>query len=64
VFARVQELCARRCPQTGAPFTFWHPDLVTLHVWLWNPNPAGLYSERHQPPDPPLQPRLDPMPVS
>jgi hypothetical protein len=32
VFARVQELCARRCPQTGAPFTFWHPDLVTLHV--------------------------------
>ena len=42
--ARVQELCAKRSPQTGAPFNFWHPDLVTLHVWLWYPNPAGLYS--------------------
>jgi hypothetical protein len=44
VFARVQELCAKRSPQTGAAFTFWHPDLVTLHVWLWYPNPDGLYS--------------------
>jgi hypothetical protein len=44
VFARVQELCAKRSPQTGARFTFWHPDLVTLHVWLWYPNPAGLYN--------------------
>jgi hypothetical protein len=44
VFARVQELCAKRSPQTGARFTFWHPDLVTLHVWLWYPNPDGLYN--------------------
>jgi hypothetical protein len=44
VFARVQELCAKRSPRTGAPFTFWHPDLVTLHVWVWYPNPAGLYN--------------------
>jgi hypothetical protein len=44
VAARVQELCAKRSPKTGAPFNFWHPDLVTLHVWLWYPNPAGLYS--------------------
>jgi hypothetical protein len=43
-FARVQELCAKRSPQTGARFTFWHPDLVTLHVWVWYPNPDGLYS--------------------
>jgi hypothetical protein len=42
--ARAQELCAKRSPQTGARFNFWHPDLVTLHVWLWYPNPAGLYS--------------------
>jgi len=42
--ARVQELCPKRSPQTGARFNFWHPDLVTLHVWLWYPNPAGLYS--------------------
>jgi hypothetical protein len=43
-FARVQELCAKRNPATGARFNFWHPDLVTLHVWLWYPNPDGLYS--------------------
>ena len=28
----------------GAAFTFWHPDLVTLHVWLWYPNPDGIYA--------------------
>jgi hypothetical protein len=42
--ARVQELCPTRSPETGAKFNFWHPDLVTLHVWLWYPNPAGLYN--------------------
>jgi hypothetical protein len=42
--ARVQELCAKRSPETGAPFNFWHPALVTLHVWVWYHNPAGLYS--------------------
>ena len=44
VAARVQELCPRRSPETGARFNFWHPDLVTLHVWLWYPNPGGLYN--------------------
>jgi hypothetical protein len=44
VFARIQELCTKRSPETGARFNFWHPDLVTLHVWLWYPNPAGLYN--------------------
>jgi hypothetical protein len=44
VAARVQELCPNRSPQSGARFTFWHPDLVTLHVWLWYPNPDGLYN--------------------
>jgi hypothetical protein len=44
VFARVQELCPKRSPETGSPFNFWHPDLVTLHVWIWYPNPAGLYN--------------------
>jgi len=44
VFARVQELCAKRSPQTGSPFNFWHPNLVTLHVWVWYHNPDGLYS--------------------
>jgi hypothetical protein len=44
VAARVQELCPKRSPQSGARFNFWHPDLVTLHVWLWYPNPDGLYN--------------------
>jgi hypothetical protein len=42
--AASQAQCAKRSPQTGAAFNFWHPDLVTLHVWLWYPNPAGLYN--------------------
>jgi hypothetical protein len=44
VAAASQDQCAKRSPQTGAAFNFWHPDLVTLHVWLWYPNPAGLYN--------------------
>ena len=44
VAARVQELCPTRSPETGARFNFWHPDLVTLHVWVWYHNPDGLYS--------------------
>jgi hypothetical protein len=28
----------------GSPFFFWHPDLVTLHVWLWHHNPDGLFA--------------------
>jgi uncharacterized protein (DUF58 family) len=28
----------------GKPFVFWHPRLVTLHVWIWYPNPDGLYA--------------------
>jgi hypothetical protein len=44
VAARTQELCAKRSPATGARFNFWHPDLVTLHLWLWYPNPEGLYN--------------------
>jgi hypothetical protein len=39
-----QSKCATKSPQTGAKFNFWHPGLWTLHVWLWYPNPAGLYS--------------------
>ena len=35
--------CAKKAP-SGAKFTFWHPDLITMHVWVWYPNPAGLFS--------------------
>ena len=36
--------CPQTNPKTGSPFNFWHPDLTTMHVWVWYPNPAGLYS--------------------
>jgi hypothetical protein len=42
--ATSQDACAATAPGTGAAFNFWHPDLVTLHVWLWYPNPDGLYA--------------------
>jgi hypothetical protein len=44
VFKTTQDQCAAKSPQTGAAFGFWHPDLVTLHVWLWYPNPSGMYA--------------------
>ena len=37
-----EDRCPKTSPETGAAFGFWHPDLVTLHVWLWYPNPDGL----------------------
>src|SRR5262249_50848966 len=42
--AASHDLCPPTHPTTGSPICFWHPQLVTLHVWLWYPNPAGLYN--------------------
>jgi hypothetical protein len=42
--AASQAACPKIAPGTGAAFGFWHPDLVTLHVWLWYPNPSGLFA--------------------
>jgi hypothetical protein len=39
-----QAACPRSAPGTGAAFGFWHPDLVTLHVWVWFDNPSGLFA--------------------
>jgi hypothetical protein len=39
-----QAACPSSAPGTGAAFGFWHPDLVTLHVWLWFDNPSGLFA--------------------
>ena len=39
-----EEECSETNPDTGAAFTFWHPDLVTFHVWAWMQNPDGLYN--------------------
>ena len=37
--------CVKKHPQTGAEFAFWHPPLVTLHMWIWYPNPNGVFGE-------------------
>jgi hypothetical protein len=42
--AQSQDACAKTAPGSGAAFGFWHPNLITMHVWLWYPNPSGLYS--------------------
>lgn len=39
-----EEECAEARPETEAAFTFWHPDLVTFHVWAWMHNPDGIYN--------------------
>jgi hypothetical protein len=39
-----EDRCPHTSPNTGAAFGFWHPDLVTMHVWLWYPNPDGLFA--------------------
>jgi hypothetical protein len=39
-----QDACPKVSPQTGAAFNFWHPLLITMHVWLWYPNPSGLFA--------------------
>jgi hypothetical protein len=36
--------CPPRSPTSNARFGFWHPDLVTLHLWAWYPNPEGIYN--------------------
>lgn len=42
--AETQDACPKTAPGSGAEFNFWHPLLVTLHVWLWYPNPSGIFS--------------------
>lgn len=44
VEAAAEQECDQTHAESGAEFTFWHPDLVTLHVWAWLHNPDGLYS--------------------
>ena len=41
---QVEANCPRRSPISRARFSFWHPDLVTLHLWAWYPNPDGIYT--------------------
>lgn len=44
VFQADEAKCADHSPQSGSAFNFWHPDLVTLHLWLWYPNPDTIYT--------------------
>jgi hypothetical protein len=43
LIASERSACEASHPTTAAPFAFWHPTLITLRVWLWYPNPAGIY---------------------
>ncbi len=45
VTAASQAQCAKTNPKTGAAFNFWHPPLVTFHIWVWYPNPSGMFAE-------------------
>jgi hypothetical protein len=42
--ADAQSACPTTNPTTGSAFNFWHPVLITLHLWIWYPNPSGLFS--------------------
>lgn len=44
VFTAAEADCAQKSPESGAAFGFWHPDFVTLHVWVWYPNPDGIFA--------------------
>ena len=41
---RRESKCGKTSPDSGAAFSFWHPDLVTMHLWLWYPNPDGVFN--------------------
>jgi hypothetical protein len=45
VLAAAEAKCAKTNAKTGAEFTFWHGPLITLHLWVWYPNPNGLFGE-------------------
>ena len=42
--AETQSACPAKAPGSGAKLGFWHPNLVTLHLWVWYPNPSGIFS--------------------
>jgi hypothetical protein len=42
--ADAQSGCPTSNPQTASAFNFWHPLLITLHLWVWYPNPSGIFA--------------------
>lgn len=45
IMATAEAKCAKTHPKTSAAFSFWHGPLVTLHLWVWYPNPSGVFAE-------------------
>jgi hypothetical protein len=45
VEASAEGRCAKTNPRTASEFNFWHGPLVTLHLWIWYPNPNGVFGE-------------------
>jgi hypothetical protein len=45
VMASAEAKCAKTNAKTGAKFNFWHPPLVTMHLWIWYPNSNGVFGE-------------------
>lgn len=45
VMASAEAKCAKTHAKTGSAFNFWHGPLVTLHLWIWYPNPGGIFGE-------------------
>ncbi len=45
IMASAEARCAKTNAKTGSEFNFWHPPLVTLHMWIWYPNPNGVFAE-------------------
>jgi hypothetical protein len=43
--ASAEAKCGKANAKTGAEFNFWHPPLVTFHIWIWYPNPSGVFGE-------------------
>jgi hypothetical protein len=42
--ARSPAGCPRHHPDTGSPFLTWSPAQWEVHLWLWYPNPSGLFA--------------------
>ncbi len=39
-----RDRCPQAHPDTKSPVAAWYPDLWVLHLWLWYPNPYGLFA--------------------
>lgn len=48
VVAASESDCPAHAPSSSADFNFWHPPLYTMHVWIWYPNPDGLFSSTNR----------------